>query len=52
MFSYFDGRVVIADNNRDNNSIQIFILMCWLNSYKSQLQSQHKNNNVQRKENT
>jgi hypothetical protein len=26
----------------DDNSIQFFILTCWLNSYKSQLQSQHK----------
>jgi hypothetical protein len=28
------------------NSIQFFILTCWLNSYKSQLQSQHKKINI------
>jgi hypothetical protein len=30
------------NNNNNNNPIQFFILTCWLNSYKSQLQSQHK----------
>jgi hypothetical protein len=30
------------DDYDNNNSIQFFILTCWLNSYKSQLQSQHK----------
>jgi hypothetical protein len=31
-----------TNDNSNNNSIQFFILTCWLNSNKSQLQSQHK----------
>jgi hypothetical protein len=31
-----------VSNYRMNNSIQFFILTCWLNSYKSLLQCQHK----------
>jgi hypothetical protein len=38
----FNNNSNINNNNNNNNSIPFFILTCWLNSYKTQLQSQHK----------